>query len=63
MNEKWFLFSYSVPAANAKVRMRIWRRITASGAVQLKTGLQILSNREELFLCPIWRLPTGSPWF
>ena len=48
MNDKWILFSYSVPAADARARMRIWRRISACGAVQLKTGLQILPNREDL---------------
>ena len=47
MNDKWILFSYSIPAVNAKARMRIWRRISASGAVQLKTGLQILPNRDD----------------
>jgi hypothetical protein len=48
MKNKWILFSYSIPAANAKARMRTWRRISATGAAQLKTGLQILPNREEL---------------
>ncbi len=47
MNDKWILFSYSIPAVNAKARMRIWRRISATGAVQLKTGLQILPNRDD----------------
>lgn len=48
MNNKWILFSYSIPATNAKARMRTWRRISAIGAVQLKTGLQILPHREDL---------------
>jgi DNA-binding transcriptional regulator PaaX len=48
MKNKWILFSYSIPANNAKARMRIWRRISGSGAVQLKTGLQILPNRDDL---------------
>jgi len=54
MNDKWILFSYSVPAANAKARMRVWRRIAACGAVQLKTGLQILPNRDDLFESITW---------
>ena len=54
MNEKWILFSYSVPAVNAKARMRIWRRISACGAVQLKTGLQILPNRDDLLESITW---------
>ncbi|KAB2887291.1 MAG: chromate resistance protein [Desulfobulbaceae bacterium] len=48
MKNKWILFSYSIPAANAKARMRTWRRISATGAAQLKTGLQILPYREDL---------------
>ncbi len=54
MNNKWILFSYSIPAANAKARMRIWRRLAATGAAQLKTGLQILPNREELLENVTW---------
>jgi hypothetical protein len=54
MNDKWILFSYSIPAINAKARMRIWRRISATGAVQLKTGLQILPNREDLLENITW---------
>ncbi len=54
MNNKWILFSYSIPATNAKVRMRIWRRLSATGAAQLKTGLQILPNREDLMESIIW---------
>ena len=34
--------------------MRIWRRISAIGAVQLKTGLQILPHREELMENITW---------
>lgn len=54
MNEKWILFSYSIPAVNAKARMRIWRRISASGAAPLKTGLQILPNRVDLLENITW---------
>lgn len=54
MKNKWILFSYSIPAANAKARMRIWRRISATGAAQLKTGLQILPHREELLESITW---------
>lgn len=54
MKDKWILFSYSIPATNAKARMRIWRRISASGAVQLKTGLQILPNRDDLLENITW---------
>lgn len=54
MKNKWILFSYSVPSSNAKARMRIWRRISATGAVQLKTGLQILPNRDDLLENVTW---------
>ena len=36
--------------------MRIWRRISAIGAVQLKTGLQILPHREELMENITWMI-------
>lgn len=45
---KWIVFSYTVPAADARARMRVWRRVSAIGAVQLKTGLQVLPCREDL---------------
>ena len=54
MKNKWILFSYSIPAANAKARMRTWRRISATGAAQLKTGLQILPNREGVLENITW---------
>ena len=54
MKNKWILFSYSIPATNAKARMRTWRRISATGAAQLKTGLQILPNREDLLENITW---------
>lgn len=54
MKNKWILFSYSVPSTNAKARMRIWRRISATGAVQLKTGLQILPDRDDLLENMTW---------
>lgn len=34
--------------------MRIWRRISACGAVQMKTGLQILPNRDDLLENITW---------
>jgi len=54
MKNKWILFSYSIPATNAKARMRTWRRISATGAAQLKTGLQILPHRDELMESITW---------
>ena len=54
MKNNWILLSYSIPATNAKARMRTWRRISATGAAQLKTGLQILPNREDLMENITW---------
>lgn len=54
MKSIWIIFSYTVPAADARARMRIWRRVTAIGAVQLKTGLQILPYRDDLLENIIW---------
>ena len=34
--------------------MRIWRRISATGAVQLKIGLQILPDRDDLLENMTW---------
>jgi hypothetical protein len=47
MKNTWIVISYTVPAADARARMRVWRRVNAIGAVQLKTGLQVLPCREE----------------
>jgi hypothetical protein len=41
-NNKWIVFSYTVPAKNPNVRVKAWRRLQAVGAVQLKSSLYIL---------------------
>lgn len=48
----WLLFSYTLPAKQPGGRVRIWRKLAAIGAVQLKGGVQVLpdndTNREHL---------------
>lgn len=44
---RWLLFSYSVPSKPVRNRMRVWRRLSRAGAVQLKGSLYILPYNEE----------------
>ena len=46
-NNGWLAFSYSVPAAKPTLRVKVWRRLNAVGAVQLKTALYLLPHRES----------------
>lgn len=49
---KWLLFFYSVPARPVSSRMRLWRRLSKTGAVQLKGSVYILPDTEEHYeLC------------
>lgn len=51
-DQKWLLFFYSVPSKPVNNRIKIWRRLTKLGAVQLKGALYILPYSEEyLELC------------
>jgi hypothetical protein len=52
MHRGWLLFFYSVPSKPVNARMRIWRRLAKSGAVQLKSAVYILPHNEENYeLC------------
>lgn len=42
----WLIFSYTVPAKNPNVRVKVWRRLQAVGAVQLKSSLYVLPFSE-----------------
>jgi hypothetical protein len=44
---RWVLFMPSIPAKPASVRVKIWRRLQAVGAVGLRGSLYALPNREE----------------
>jgi hypothetical protein len=43
----WLLFSYSIPATPVKNRVKVWRKLVKTGAVQLKGGVYILPYSEE----------------
>jgi hypothetical protein len=47
-NDKWFFFSFSLPAKNQTGRMRIWRRLTGLGAVIIKNAFYALPARSNL---------------
>lgn len=44
---KWLLFFYSIAAKPVNNRMRVWRRLSKAGAVQLKGSVYILPDSEE----------------
>jgi len=43
----WLLFFYSVPSKPVNSRMKVWRKLMKSGAVQLKGSVYILPDNEE----------------
>ena len=43
----WLLFFYSVPSKPVSSRMKVWRKLMKSGAVQLKGSVYILPDNEE----------------
>jgi hypothetical protein len=45
--QDWLLIFYSVPAHPVSGRMRIWRRLARTGAVQLKGAVYILPDSDE----------------
>lgn len=44
---RWVLFMPSIPPKPASVRVKIWRRLQAIGAVGLRGAVYVLPNREE----------------
>src|SRR5258706_8149950 len=44
---RWILFMPTIPAKPASVRVRIWRRLQAIGAVNIRGAVYVLPNREE----------------
>jgi hypothetical protein len=44
---KWLLFFYSIPANPVNNRVKIWRKLVKTGAVQLKGGVYILPLSED----------------
>jgi hypothetical protein len=52
----WLLFFYSIPATPVKNRVKMWRKLLKSGAVQLKGGVYILPYAEEHHEALQWML-------
>jgi len=44
---RWILFLPTIPAKPGSVRVRIWRRLQAIGAINLRGAVYVLPNREE----------------
>lgn len=47
MNNTWFVFSSSLTARQQALRVKVWRRLAAIGAVPLKNSLHLLPARED----------------
>ena len=46
-NKNWFFFSFSVPSRLQGFRVKIWRRLNALGAVQIKNSIYVLPASEQ----------------
>jgi len=46
-NKNWLIFSFSVPAKHQAFRVKIWRKLNALGAVQVKNALYLLPAGEH----------------
>src|SRR3954468_1120389 len=44
---RWVLFMPTIPAKPASLRVKIWRRLQAIGAIGLRGSVYALPNREE----------------
>ena len=53
---QWLLFFYSIPATPVNNRVKIWRKLIKTGAVQLKGGVYILPHSEEHHEALQWML-------
>jgi hypothetical protein len=52
----WLLFTYSIPATPVNNRVKVWRKLVRTGAVQLKGGVYILPYSEEHHEALQWML-------
>ena len=43
----WLVLLYQVPSRSSSIRVRIWRRLQAIGAVQIRQAAYLLPNREQ----------------
>ena len=46
-DQEWLLVFYSVPSHPVSIRMKIWRKLAKTGAVQLKGAVYVLPASEE----------------
>lgn len=53
---EWLLFFYSIPATPVNNRVKIWRKLVKTGAVQLKGGVYVLPYTEEQHEALQWML-------
>lgn len=47
MNSKWLVFSASLTVRQQTLRVKVWRRLSGLGAMQLKNSLWLLPERED----------------
>jgi Uncharacterized conserved protein len=53
-NKKWYFFSFSVPSRLQGFRVKIWRRLNALGAVQIKNAIYVLPANEQAQEHLVW---------
>ena len=53
-NKNWFFFSFSVPSRLQGFRVKIWRRLNALGAVQIKNSIYVLPASEQTQEHLVW---------
>ncbi len=46
-DSKWLLFVSQLPASPSSLRVMVWRRMRASGALGLQNGVWVLPHRQE----------------
>ena len=47
-DRKWTLLAYKLPPQPTRLRIQIWRKLQALGAVYLQDGVAVLPSREDL---------------
>ena len=56
----WLLFFYTVPSKPVNNRIKLWRRISRAGAVQLKGAVYVLPHNEEHYEFCQWLMEEVS---
>src|SRR3954452_13113474 len=47
LGERWLLLVHQLPAQPAYLRVKLWRRLQAIGAVPIKNGVHVLPSTPE----------------